>query len=170
MSRLELLVGEVATPLGAFTVVASDRGVVATAFDDEDPDATIERIEQRLDARVRPGRRELTTLRTEIEGYFEGRNEGFTIPPDLALVNQGFGRRVLEVTATIPYGEMWTYGDVAEMAGSPRGGRAAGTALSRCPIELFVPCHRVVHAGGSLGGYGRFTERKRWLLRHEGSV
>ena len=77
---------------------------------------------------------------------------------------------MLEVTTTIPYGELWTYGDVAEMAGSPRGGRAAGTALSRCPMELFVPCHRVVHAGGTLGGYGRFTERKRWLLRHEGAV
>jgi methylated-DNA-[protein]-cysteine S-methyltransferase len=53
------------------------------------------------------------------------------------------------------------------MAGSPRGGRAAGNALNRCPIELFVPCHRVVHAGGSIGGYGRHTERKRFLIALE---
>ena len=53
------------------------------------------------------------------------------------------------------------------MAGSPRGGRAAGTALARCPIELFVPCHRVVHAGGTIGGYGRHTDRKRFLIALE---
>ena len=68
----------------------------------------------------------------------------------------------------IPYGELVTYGDVAASAGSLRAGRAAGGALSRCPIELFVPCHRVVHAGGTIGGYGRHEDRKRWLLRHEG--
>jgi methylated-DNA-[protein]-cysteine S-methyltransferase len=57
---------------------------------------------------------------------------------------------------------------VAAAAGSSRGGRAAGNALSRCPIELFIPCHRVVHVDGSIRGYGRHDERKRWLLRHEG--
>ncbi len=92
------------------------------------------------------------------------------MPPDLSLVGEGFGRRVLEVVATIPFGELWTYGDVAGMAGSPRAARAAGSALAGCPIELFVPCHRVVHAGGTIGGYGRHEDRKRWLLRHEGSV
>ena len=61
---------------------------------------------------------------------------------------------MLEVVATIPFGELWTYGDVAGMAGSPRAARAAGSALAACPIELFVPCHRVVHAGGTIGGYG----------------
>jgi len=170
VSELELLVGEVATPLGAFTLVTSPHGVVAAAFDDEDPDATIAGIEAKLGARARSAQRRLSRVRREVEDYFEGRSRGFATAPDLALAPQGFGRRVLEITATIPYGELWTYGDVAEMAGSPRGGRAAGTALSRCPMELFVPCHRVVHAGGTLGGYGRFTERKRWLLRHEGAV
>ena len=70
----------------------------------------------------------------------------------------------------IPYGELATYGDMAAAAGSLRGGRAAGNALNRCPVELFVPCHRVVHAGGTIGGYGRYEDRKRWLLRHEGAL
>ena len=51
-----------------------------------------------------------------------------------------------------------------------RAGRAAGNALSHCPIELFVPCHRVVLAGGTIGGYGRHEDRKRWLLRHESAI
>ncbi|HEY5905361.1 MAG TPA: methylated-DNA--[protein]-cysteine S-methyltransferase, partial [Actinomycetota bacterium] len=102
--------------------------------------------------------------------YFAGRIKVLSVRPDLSLVGEGFGRRVLEVVATIPFGELWTYGDVAGMAGSPRAARAAGSALAGCPIELFVPCHRVVHAGGTIGGYGRHEDRKRWLLRHEGSL
>jgi methylated-DNA-[protein]-cysteine S-methyltransferase len=77
---------------------------------------------------------------------------------------------VLELVRTIPYGELWTYGDVAAAAGSARGGRAAGSALARCPIELFVPCHRVVRAGPSLGSYGRHDDRRRFLLALEGSL
>ena len=166
----ELVAGEATTPLGVMSLVVSDHGVVATAFDDEDPDAAIAGVEARLQARIRASSRRTAGVRRDVEEYFEGRSRGLRTPPDLVLVPHGFGRRVLEVTATIPFGELWSYGDVAQMAGGPRGGRAAGSALSRCPMELFVPCHRVVRAAGALGGYGRFTDRKQWLLRHEGSV
>ncbi|MGB7804506.1 MAG: cysteine methyltransferase, partial [Actinomycetota bacterium] len=77
MSGLELLVGEVATPLGALTLVASPRGVVATAFDDDDPDATVAGIEAKLDARARSAQRRLSTVRREVEDYFEGRIRTF---------------------------------------------------------------------------------------------
>ena len=110
------------------------------------------------------------SARREARGYLEGRTRSFSVPTDLALVAEGFGRRVLEVVATIPFGQLWTYGDVAGMAGSAGAARAAGSALARCPIELFVPCHRVVHAGGTIGGYGRHEDRKRWLLRHEAAI
>ena len=116
------------------------------------------------------GLRASRVARRETESYLAGRRRTFSVPPDLSLVPEGFGRRVLEVVATIPYGELWTYGDVAGMAGSPRAARAAGSALAGCPMELFVPCHRVVHAGGTIGGYGRHDDRKRWLLRHEGAI
>jgi methylated-DNA-[protein]-cysteine S-methyltransferase len=106
-------------------------------------------------------------VRTDLTAYFRGTGRSFRTPPDLALATAGFPRRVLAVTATIPHGELWTYGDVAAIAGAPRAARAAGNALARCPIELFVPCHRVVQAGSGLGGYGRSTERKRWLIAHE---
>ena len=96
----------------------------------------------------------MTSVRREVDAYFRGTGRTFTTPVDLVPVPEGFGRRVLETTMTIPFGELVTYGDVAAAAGSLRAGRAAGSALSRCPIELFVPCHRVVHAGGTIGGYG----------------
>ena len=109
-------------------------------------------------------------MRREVDAYFRGTGRTFATPVDLSLVPDGFRRRVLEATIAIPYGELVTYGDVAGIAGSRRAGRAAGGALSHCPIELFVPCHRVVHAGGTIGGYGRHEDRKRWLLRHEGAI
>jgi methylated-DNA-[protein]-cysteine S-methyltransferase len=159
----------VGTPLGELVVAASDHGVVETAFveDEDHVEEALARIGDRFARTVRPSRRAMAPVVREIEGYFAGRVRVFATPPDLSSLPAGFSRRVLEVTATIPFGELWTYGDVAGMAGGPRAGRAAGNALGHCPIELFVPCHRVVHAGGSIGGYGRHEDRKRWLIRHE---
>jgi methylated-DNA-[protein]-cysteine S-methyltransferase len=159
------------TPIGELTIVVSERGVVWTMFSDEDIGPELARLEIRLGAPVRPGAaRAMGPVRREVDAYFRGTGRTFATSVDLALVPEGFGRRVLEATITIPFGELVTYGDVAAAAGSLRAGRAAGSALSRCPIELFVPCHRVVHAGGTIGGYGRYEDRKRWLLRHEGAI
>jgi methylated-DNA-[protein]-cysteine S-methyltransferase len=162
------------TALGDLTIVCSSAGVVATIFDDDERDPELARIERRFVADRRSDAHEARSLaRTagaEAQGYLSGRIRSFTVPADLTLVRPGFAHRVLEVVATIPFGELWTYGDVAGMAGSPRAARAAGSALASCPIELFVPCHRVVRSGGSLGGYGRHEARKRWLLRHEEAI
>lgn len=159
------------TPLGDMTVVVSEGGVVWTTFSEEDVDLEQDRLEARLGSSIRPGTSgHMISVRREIDAYFRGTGRTLATPVDLVLVPNGFGRRVLEATMAIPYGELATYGDVAAGAGSLRAGRAAGSALSRCPIELFVPCHRVVHAGGTIGGYGRHEDRKRWLLRHEGHL
>ena len=166
MQRLRAIT--VGTPLGNLTIVTTPVGVVATLFEDGDPGPGVEEIERVLGGELRYSPKELAGIRAQIDDYFRGRLKAFDAPVDLRLAGLGFGRRVLEATAGIPFGELWTYGDVAAAAGSPRGGRAAGNALSRCRIELFVPCHRVVHAGGTIGGYGRHEDRKRWLLRHEG--
>lgn len=163
----EMRVVTVPTPLGPFSVVCSSAGVVETSFERDDEGPATTRIEERLGASVQRASRGADPVRDEVSAYFAGRLRAFTLQPDLSWMPRGFARRVLEVTATIPFGELWTYGDVAGMAGSPRGGRAAGNALNRCPIELFVPCHRVVHAGGTIGGYGRHDARKRFLIRHE---
>lgn len=159
------------TPLGEMTIVVSDHGVVWTTFSDDDGVADLDELEARLASPIRrSATRALTPVRREIDAYFRGTGRTFATPVDLSLVPDGFRRRVLEATIAIPYGGLATYGDVAASAGSRRAGRAAGGALSRCPIELFVPCHRVVHASGTIGGYGRHEDRKRWLLRHEGAI
>jgi O-6-methylguanine DNA methyltransferase len=82
-------------------------------------------------------------------------------PPD------GFSRRVLSIVRRIPTGRVATYGDVARLAGRPRACRAVGNIMRGC-TEPGVPCHRVISAGGRLGGYGGCEAMKRSLLAAEG--
>ena len=89
------------------------------------------------------------------------------MPLDWTLV-RGFAIGVLHATARVPYGATTTYREVAAAAGSPNAYRAAGNALGSNPIPIIVPCHRVLHASGGLGGYAGGLERKRTLLRLEG--
>jgi O-6-methylguanine DNA methyltransferase len=78
-----------------------------------------------------------------------------------------FRARVIAMVRRIPRGRVATYGDIAELAGRPRAWRAVGTHMRECK-DPSVPCHRVVGAGGALGGYGGNPQVKRELLRAEG--
>jgi O-6-methylguanine DNA methyltransferase len=82
---------------------------------------------------------------------------------------ESFSRRVLSVVRRIPAGRVSTYGDVAAAAGKPRAARAVGNIMRECKARD-VPCHRVIAAGGRLGGYGGNLALKRALLRAEGLV
>ncbi len=79
-----------------------------------------------------------------------------------------FYRKVWAATAEIPFGETISYGELARRAGNQKAARAAGSAMANNPLSILVPCHRVIAADGSLGGFGGGLEMKRWLLRHEG--
>ncbi|MEA2554838.1 MAG: methylated-DNA-[protein]-cysteine S-methyltransferase [Actinomycetota bacterium] len=166
MTSFSSLVAE--TPIGPLTVVMSSRGVVAT-FATDDP-AEPQAFAGRAGTTLAGQGRDSALVRRELDAYFRGRLERFQTPVDLSSSGNGFSRRVLEHACSIPYGELRTYGDVAAAAGSRRAARAAGGALARCPIEVFVPCHRVVGAGPSLGSYGGHDERRRFLLRLEGAI
>jgi methylated-DNA-[protein]-cysteine S-methyltransferase len=168
--RVSLRYVEVSTPLGGLTIVASEEGVVATLSEEDRATGGLERWEAAAGMSARRSPRELAPVRREFDRYFSRDLRAFATPVDLRSVGAGFTRRALEAVRTIPYGELWTYGDVAGAAGSPRAGRAAGSALRRCPVEIIVPCHRVVPAGRDLGGYGGNEGRKRSLLRLEGAL
>jgi methylated-DNA-[protein]-cysteine S-methyltransferase len=157
------------SPVGTLLVASTDRGLVRLAYlDAGDEDAVLQDLAERLSPRVIAAPRRLDEPRRELDEYFAGSRRRFEVPLDWRLTH-GFGRRVLMATAAIPYGSVSSYKQVASAAGSPRGFRAAGNALGLNPIPIIVPCHRVLHNGGGLGGYTGGVERKRVLLAVEGA-
>jgi methylated-DNA-[protein]-cysteine S-methyltransferase len=158
------------SPVGTVLVAATHRGLVRIAFGDFlDAGNVIEELSERISPRVLEVPSYFDGVRRELDEYFEGRRTSFDLPLDWQLT-RGFNRQVLRRTAEIPYGGVSTYQQVAAAAGSPRAYRAAGNALGSNPIPIVVPCHRVLHSGGGLGGYGGGLERKQILLRLEGAL
>ncbi len=98
----------------------------------------------------------------QLDAYFAGELVDFEL--ELAPAGTPFQRQVWDVLATIDYGDTLSYGQVADRVGRPRASRAVGQANGRNPISIILPCHRVIAADGSLGGYGWGLDRKRWLL------
>jgi len=110
----------------------------------------------------------LKALRADLARYFAGERVDLGRHPVDLSGQPPFHRGALLAAREIPYGEVRTYGWVAARAGNPSAARAAGAAMSRNPIGLFIPCHRVVGAGGDLTGFGGGLPLKRALLALEG--
>jgi methylated-DNA-[protein]-cysteine S-methyltransferase len=104
----------------------------------------------------------------QLDEYFAGERTVFDLP--LNPAGTPFQLRVWEALKTIPYGEIRSYGEIAEQIGRPGAARAVGLANGRNPISIVVPCHRVIGASGALTGYGGGLERKQYLLDLETRV
>jgi methylated-DNA-[protein]-cysteine S-methyltransferase len=155
------------SPVGPLLVAATGRGLVRVSFGENYPaDKVLVELAEDISPRLLEAPARLDSVRRQLEEYFEGRRTRFELPLDWRL-SHGFGRKVLRNTARIPYGAVSTYKEMAAAAGSPRGARAAGNALGANPIPIVVPCHRVLHSGGGLGGYGGGLDRKVFLLKLE---
>ena len=105
--------------------------------------------------------------------YFTGRDPGFL--PQLAPEGTPFRREVWNLLLTIPYGETTSYGALAakiayKLGKDKMSAQAIGGAVGHNPIPIIIPCHRVIAADGSIGGFSAGIERKAWLLRHEGQI
>jgi methylated-DNA-[protein]-cysteine S-methyltransferase len=148
-------------------LATTPRGLVRLAYVNGDETDVLEQLASKVSPRILSAPRRLDEPRRELDEYFTGARRRFEIPLDWRLT-RGFTRRVLQATAKVPYGATSTYKEVAAQAGSPLASRAAGNALGSNPIPIVVPCHRVLHSGGGLGGYTGGLERKRLLLTVEG--
>jgi len=104
-------------------------------------------------------------IEQELSEYFAGVRQAFTFP--VRTEGTEFQQRVWHQLQQIPYGATLTYGELAKIIGKPRAYRAVGTANGKNPVPIVVPCHRVVAAGGKLGGYGGGLSLKRKLLELE---
>lgn len=106
-------------------------------------------------------------LEKELAGYFAGALQTFTIP--LQLKGTPFQESVWTGLQAIPYGLTWSYRSLSIHIKRESAHRAVANANGRNPLAIIIPCHRVIHSGGGLGGYAGGVERKQWLLDHEAS-
>lgn len=101
----------------------------------------------------------------ELKRYFDGTLTEFTFPIELSGTD--FQKKVWKILTEIPYGETYSYGDVAERLGGKRYSRAVGGAVNKNPVLIAIPCHRVIGADGSLTGFACGLSVKKHLLNLE---
>jgi methylated-DNA-[protein]-cysteine S-methyltransferase len=156
----------IATPIGRVLVAVGPRGLLRVGF--RQPEAAfVAELERQLGVRPQRSSARTAAVVAQLRAYFAGRRRAFDVPVDLRHVSP-FVRRVLTATMRVPAGALVSYGEIARRIGSPGSGRAVGQALGRNPIPIVIPCHRVVAAGGRIGGYTGGLAIKRRLMRIEG--
>jgi methylated-DNA-[protein]-cysteine S-methyltransferase len=166
---LDVAYAEIDSPIGELIVFVTPRGLLRIKYADEPIEDVLADVAARVSPRILRAPARTDEARHELEAYFGLRRRAFNLPIDWSLVH-GFAGRILRKTARIPFGDVRSYGQLAAQAGSPRAARAVGNALGSNPIPIVVPCHRVLHADGGLGGYSGGLDRKRYLLALEGSL
>jgi len=146
------------SPLGVMTLQANDDGMLGAWFETQttQPENLGEYVE---DHPI------LGDVITQLDEYFSGQRKIFNIP--LAANGTGFQKKVWQALTTIPYGQTWSYQDLANAIGNPKAVRAVGLANGKNPVSIVVPCHRVIGKNGKLTGYAGGVERKAQLLELE---
>jgi methylated-DNA-[protein]-cysteine S-methyltransferase len=156
------------TPIGPLLIAVTEAGLVRVAFRQRESSFVAELRERLGVDPVRSTTRTADIVR-QLRTYFAGERRAFDVQLDLSGVTP-FHRRVLMAAAAVPAGQVVSYGEIARRIGQPRSCRAVGQALGRNPIPIVIPCHRVIAAGGRIGGYGGGLRIKRKLLRLEGAA
>ena len=149
------------SPVGTLRLIASDEGLRAVLWPDDDPD----RVHLDGPTDTDPEHPILRAAVDQLTEYFNGDRTEFDLPLD--SVGTEFQSACWRALQEIPYGSTVSYGEQAEMIGRPTAVRAVGAANGRNPLSIVVPCHRVVAADGSLTGFAGGIDTKSWLLKHE---
>lgn len=163
--RVEL--AQLPSPLGTIHLAVTSKGLCALDFDSE------ARLRKQVQ-RTHPGARiELgdgaRPAALRLAAYFDGDLHALKgLATD--LVGTAFQKEVWAALLSLKPGQTKSYGELAAAIGRPAAVRAVGGANARNPVALVVPCHRVIAADGTLGGYRAGLRRKAWLLRHEGAL
>ena len=153
------------SPLGRLLVAATSRGVCAVAMGSSDAELERALAREYPAATIAGDSSALATWTTEILAHLSGRQPRLDLPLDVQAT--AFQWQVWQALAAIPYGETRTYREIAKTIGRPGAVRAVARACATNPVALAIPCHRVVSADGSTGGYRWGADRKKTLLSHE---
>ncbi|MEN4929519.1 methylated-DNA--[protein]-cysteine S-methyltransferase [Erwinia billingiae] len=148
------------SPVGALTLIASDLGLTAILWQDDNPNRV------RLpDMQENPAHPVLVETERQLNEYFAGTRTTFTMTLD--FVGTEFQKKVWQALVAIPFGETRSYADIAREIGNPKAVRAVGAANGKNPISIIAPCHRVIGSNGKLTGFAGGLEVKAFLLKIE---
>ena len=152
-------------PTGTAYAGATDSGICMLSLREESDEAFVTSLMKRY--RVVPERDDerFSRLSDELAGYFDGTRRKFTVRLD--VMGTGFQRRIWAELLNVGYGEVRSYRELGEAAGSPKAAQAVGRAMGANPIPLIIPCHRIIASDGTLGGYAYGLEMKKRLLKLE---
>jgi len=153
------------SPLGRVLVGATERGLCAVLFADDDAEALVDLRERFPQAVLRRDDNDLREAVTFVLGRMKESTSAAAMPFHARAT--AFQQRVWRALSEIPRGETRTYAEIAEAIGAPKAVRAVGTACGANPLAVVVPCHRVVGADGKITGYRWGVERKKRLLEME---
>jgi methylated-DNA-[protein]-cysteine S-methyltransferase len=151
----------VRTPVGRLKLVASDLGLAAVLWENDDPRRV--RLGAMAEDKNHPV---LLAAEKQLDEYFAGRRKAFSIKLDFSGTD--FQKKVWRALLDIPFGETRSYADIARRIGKPAAMRAVGAANGRNPVSIIAPCHRVIGANGALTGFAGGLEAKAFLLELEG--
>ena len=155
------------TALGTISLMAGKKGLQRISF------GSLKLLKSEMNLTMAPpsfkGLEIIGSLLIEINEYLFGIRKNFTVDIDWGVMD-GFQFKVLKLVTKIPYGEVWTYGEIARSLGNPKAARAVGRALAKNPMPLVIPCHRVIGSNGRLRGYAspEGIVTKAFLLGLEG--
>lgn len=148
-----MYIKRVKTPLGPMVLKATEKGLCQADFGEGPRGESSPLLEEAA---------------RQLEQWFAGQRRDFDLALDVAGAGTEFQRAVWEQLRAIPRGQHMSYGQVARAIGKPGAARAVGAACGKNPIILIIPCHRVLAADGSLGGFSAGLDLKRRLLAAEG--
>jgi methylated-DNA-[protein]-cysteine S-methyltransferase len=166
---LDVAYRTVDSPVGTLLLAATPLGLVRVAYDVEGHDRVLDTLASRLSPRVLRAPKRLDPAARELDEYFGGRRRSFDLPLDLSL-SKGFRLLVQQHLPSIEYAQTRSYGQVAELVGNPKAVRAVGTACASNPLPVVLPCHRVLRADGTPGGYVGGPAAKTTLLSLEAAA
>ena len=151
----------ISSPLGWLKLVASEKGLAAILWENDDPRRIPLELTHEDDKHP-----VLLQAERQLSEYFAGKRKSFSLALDFKGTD--FQRKVWRALLEIPFGETRSYGQLAKQLGNPKAGRAVGAANGRNPIAIIAPCHRVIGASGRLTGFAGGLEAKARLLSLEG--
>jgi methylated-DNA-[protein]-cysteine S-methyltransferase len=145
------------TPIGLLKIIGDEKAIKWVGFTEEgirSTDGVVPNV--------------VRTAKHQLKEYFEGSRKTFDVPVEAE--GTAFQKLVWNTIAHIPFGKTSTYALQARQLGDIKKIRAIGGANGKNPVAIIIPCHRIIGTDGSLTGYSGGLERKKWLLKHEGSL